>query len=154
MKFKGLIQIATATLCVFVCAGCDWLDLAKEEQSKLVEERGTMTERKIEIARSCFDYFSLTLRNSNGNNFRVKVAIMVKDEDPEIVWIAKVKQKDRGVFAGKLESPSKLLNKQAGTKLVITRRQVVDWSFTRNGHQYGAFTEVATSDYKPKQKFD
>ncbi len=140
---KGKFKVAISGICALLCSGCEFLSFTYTTEKPENHETGTIYEQSIANARKSFDYFSNTLKKSDGQNFRVKIAITKSDQDPEIIWVSKISQSRRGVFVGVLQTGSKILNKQSGASITIVRRQVVDWSFERKGRQYGSFTEVA-----------
>jgi len=136
--------------CAFVCIGCDYLGLSKAEAEVLPKERGNLYVQSIENARKSFDYFNQCLKQADGKHFRVKIAITKKGETPEIIWVTKVSQPQKGVFKGVLETNSRSLAKDKGTSIMVSTRQIVDWSFERSGRLYGNFTEIASGYQRVK----
>jgi uncharacterized protein YegJ (DUF2314 family) len=95
--------------------------------------------RAIARARSEVDTFIAVLENRSGSDFAVKVPIEDKGKT-EHFWLTDVSHRD-GKFTGQIgNDPGLVTNVKFGQTITVTKGEISDWLYMREGKMYGNYT--------------
>lgn len=106
-------------------------------------------------ARESFDVFLKAHEQNDGGNSRfvVKVGKPTPKGVTEYLWVTTETVKDDKWSGRLLNTAVEIPNLKAGGRLDFVDDEIVDWSFTRGGKDYGQFTtRVMIKNAPPDQK--
>jgi uncharacterized protein YegJ (DUF2314 family) len=93
-------------------------------------------------ARDSFDIFLQAHEENDGGNsrFAVKIGKPTPNGGTEYLWVTTDSVKD-GAWSGRLlNTPVEIPNLKVGAPVEFVDDDIVDWTFTRGGKDYGQFT--------------
>jgi uncharacterized protein YegJ (DUF2314 family) len=87
--------------------------------------------------------FVAALKQRTGERFSLKAGFKTWNNRVEQLWLDEVQLEEDG-FSGVLaDRPRAVVGIRIGQRLVVEASQVTDWTFARDGRQFGAFTQRA-----------
>jgi uncharacterized protein YegJ (DUF2314 family) len=132
---KYLIFLLLVSLC---CSACHE---RAEKPDTLIENGYDEQEMEAAIARARreVDSFIAELAKLTGDNHSVKVPITDGD-DTEHFWLVNVTYRD-GQFEGTIDNePGIVTNVRIGDKRQVSKGEISDWMFMRDGKMHGNYT--------------
>jgi len=132
---KHLFLILLTCLCFGACSG------QAKMSDTLIESGYDEEEMEAAIARARMevDSFIAELAKPTGDNHSVKVPITDGD-DTEHFWLVNVSYAN-GQFAGTIDNePGIVTNVRIGDKRQVSKGEISDWMFMRDGKMYGNYT--------------
>ena len=87
--------------------------------------------------------FVAALKQRSGERFALKAGFKTWNNRVEQLWLDEVQLEEDG-FSGVLaDNPRAVVGIRIGQRLVVEASQVTDWTFARDGREFGAFTQRA-----------